>query len=260
MSVPAHSRLSVFDPVDPEEVKELIRTAPSKQGSLDSCSTRHYNEISCLHISPRYLTHRSLLEQYRPSSSRRPLIKKPARQHRTVSNLSVCSKLVEQIISSLSVIYLTYHNFYPAHQSAYRKDHLVETALKKVLADLIAAADSGNFALLVLLDLWVSFDTVVRAVLLTRIETSYGIGDNCLTLIRSYFLNRSHTTVVGGESSSRFIVYHAVGYHRDLYGRHWMDALCRGLLSHFHAESTQLQLSGSPENSSVFQDWLSLCD
>ena len=38
-SAPAHCRLSIFNPVDPEEVEKLIRAAPSKQCILDSWPT-----------------------------------------------------------------------------------------------------------------------------------------------------------------------------------------------------------------------------
>ena len=52
----------------------------------------------------------------------------------------------------------------------------------KVLTDLIAAPDSGNFTQLVLLDLSAAFDTVDHDIHLTRQRTSYGIADNCLSL------------------------------------------------------------------------------
>ena len=42
------------------------------------------------------------------------------------------------------------------------KGHSIETGLMKVLADMIAALDSGNFALLALLNLSAAFDMVVH--------------------------------------------------------------------------------------------------
>ena len=48
----------------------------------------------------------------------------------------------------------------PNLQSAYRQFHSTETALPKVIADILAAVDSGDLAVLTLLDLSAAFDTV----------------------------------------------------------------------------------------------------
>ena len=92
---------------------------------------------------------------------------------------------------------MTDYDFFPLRQSNH-KGYSIETALKKVLADLIAAFDSCNFALLALLDLSAAFDTVDHVILLTSLE-KYGIADNCLTWIRSYLPDRSQTVVVGAQ-------------------------------------------------------------
>ena len=88
------------------------------------------------------------------------------------------SKRLERIISARLVKYLTDFDFFPPHQSAYHKGNSVETALTKVLADLIAPLDSGNFALQALLNLLTVYDTNDQDILLTRLETSNGITDN----------------------------------------------------------------------------------
>ena len=45
-------------------------------------------------------------------------------------------------------------------QSAYRPHHSTETAVLKVLADILLALDSGNFVMLTLLDLSAAYDSV----------------------------------------------------------------------------------------------------
>jgi len=73
-----------------------------------------------------------------------------------------------------------------ALQSAYRLFHSAETAVLKVLADILRALDNGDVAVLTLLDLSAAFDTVDHVLLLRRLETSYGIGGYALRWFMSY--------------------------------------------------------------------------
>jgi len=51
-------------------------------------------------------------------------------------------------------------------QSGFKKYHSTETALLKVLNDVLVTCDSGNYAVLVLLDLTAAFDMMDHDVLL----------------------------------------------------------------------------------------------
>ena len=70
--------------------------------------------------------------------------------------------------------YLRDNSLLPDHQSAYRSHHSTETAVLRVLADILLALDAGNLAVLTLLDLSVAFDSV--DILLQRLQMSYGLG------------------------------------------------------------------------------------
>ena len=95
--------------------------------------------------------------------------------YRPISNLSVTSKLLERLVAKQLVDYLTVSELLPKLQSAYRAHHSTETAVVKVLSDILQALDSDNLAVLTLLDLSAAFDTVDHAILLRRLRVTYGI-------------------------------------------------------------------------------------
>jgi len=57
-----------------------------------------------------------------------------------------------------------------------------------VLNDLLLAVDSGNSAILFLLDLSAAFDTIDHAILLERLNNCVGIQGTPLNWLKSYFL------------------------------------------------------------------------
>ena len=77
----------------------------------------------------------------------------------------------------------------PDLQSAYRANHSTETAILKVLGDILRAVNSGELALLTLLDLSAAFDTVGHDTLLCHLHTSYGFG-GCVHGWFASYLNR----------------------------------------------------------------------
>ena len=126
-----------------------------------------------------------------------PLQKKPdldpadVRSYRPISNLSVLSKLLERLVARQLLDYLIAANLLPELQSAYRAHHSTETAVLKVLGDILRALDSGDLALLTLLDLSAAFDTVDHAVLLRRLKTSYSLDSCVLRWFTSYLNGRT---------------------------------------------------------------------
>jgi len=82
------------------------------------------------------------------------------KSYRPISNLSVLSKLLERLVSKQVVAYLLENDLFPDLQSAYRSNHSTETAVLKVLSDILLALDCGNLALLSLLDLSAASDSV----------------------------------------------------------------------------------------------------
>ena len=117
-----------------------------------------------------------------------PLLKKAdldpadAKSYRPISNLSVISKLLERLVCKQLVKYLKDNDLLPDLQSAYRAHHSTETAVLKVLSDILLALDTRDLAVLTLLDLSAAFDSVDHNTLLRRLQTSYGLSGNVMNL------------------------------------------------------------------------------
>ena len=80
------------------------------------------------------------------------------KSYRPISDLSVVSKLLEQLVAKQLVVYLKDNGLLSDLQSAYLARRSTETAVLKVSSDILMALASGNLAVLMLLDLYAAFD------------------------------------------------------------------------------------------------------
>jgi hypothetical protein len=87
-------------------------------------------------------------------------------------------------------------------QSAYRAAHLTETALLKVLNDLLTSVDNGDAVILALLDQSAAFDTIDHGILLEGLSDRFGVSGRALTWFTSYLDKRQQMVSVNGVSSS----------------------------------------------------------
>jgi len=106
--------------------------------------------------------------------------------------------------------HLDHTNTMPALQSAYRRHHSTESALVKVLSDILDAADSRQVTLLGLLDLSAAFDTVDHDILLRRLATSFGMSGLTLKWISSFLTGRTQAVVFHGATSAYSTVKYGV--------------------------------------------------
>ena len=114
-----------------------------------------------------------------------PLLKKPGfdvifMNFRPVNNLSFVSKLIEG--AAFNQIHGHLVNLYPVAQSAYRRNHSTETALLKVMNDILLNMNKQHVTILVLLDLSAAFDTVDHSILLNRLSSKLGLNGTALAL------------------------------------------------------------------------------
>ncbi|WP_308339768.1 reverse transcriptase domain-containing protein, partial [Thiolapillus sp.] len=146
----------------------------------------------------------------------KPLLKKTSldpndlKNFRPVSNLSFFSKLLEKVVMSQLLDHLNTNELWPRFQSAYRACHSTETALLRVLNDLLTASDDGQVSLLTLLDLSAAFDTIDHDILFHRLEHVFGIQNSALSFFRSYLTERKQMVSISGYSSNPSTLLHGV--------------------------------------------------
>ena len=210
----AKSKLLTFEPVTIDEIKTLVKKSPSKQCSSDPIPT--WLLKNCLDVLAPTLCNiinASLLTGIVPSAMKNalvtPLLKKPSldpnnlKNYRPVSNLSFISKLLEKSVASRLNQYKDEFDLREINQSAYRKGHSCETAILKIMSDILLACDKNQCTLLVMLDLSATFDTVDHSILLKRLQTQQGFDGNILNWIQSYLHQRTQSVVVNGKISQR---------------------------------------------------------
>ncbi len=121
---------------------------------------------------------------------------------RPISKLTFLSKILEKVIFTQLYSFLNLHGLHEVFQSGFKSLHSTETALLKVFNDLLLATDSGDYAILMLLDLTAAFDTVDHNILISRMEQCVGIKGTVLEWFRSYLSGRSVSVRLGDFMSS----------------------------------------------------------
>ena len=159
-----------------------------------------------------------------------------------------------QVFSHLNSQYLT-RNF----QSAHHPGHSTETALLKVVNDLLTAMDTGKVSVLTLLDLSAAYDTIDRDIFLHRLEHLFGFQGTALTWFRTCLSDSTQTVSTDGRLSSPAIIHYVVPQGSvlgpnlfNLYTQPLSCVIGRHLVSHqLYADGTQLQSSSSPSEISA---------
>ena len=122
--------------------------------------------------------------------------------YRPISSLSVLSKLLERMTVRQLLAYLSSADLHPPLQSGFRLGHSTETAVLRVLSDILLSVDRGDFAALVLLDPSAAFDTIDYDILLRRLETSFGVTGTDLSWFQTYLSGRTQYVRCGATRSA----------------------------------------------------------
>uniref|UniRef100_M3XGY1 Reverse transcriptase domain-containing protein n=1 Tax=Latimeria chalumnae TaxID=7897 RepID=M3XGY1_LATCH len=153
----------------------------------------------------------SLREGILPSALKRaqvyPLLKRATLDpgelgnYRPISNLPFLGKVIEKVVAGFLGEHLDNFGFYDTFQSGFRPGHSTETALVRVVNDLLITMDKGLLSLLVQLDLSSAFDTIDHGVLLERLEHHLGISGTVLNWFQSFLSDRSQVVRIGDSVS-----------------------------------------------------------
>ena len=274
---PGHS-LTDFMQLSNDDVIAAVQRLPDKQCASDPLPTSLLKQnVDLLAPFLTELFNRSLIEGIVPSVFKTayitPLLKKSdldpdeTKSYRPISNLSVLSKTLERVVARQLIDYLNAAELLPDVQSAYRAHHSTETAVLKVLADILRAVDSGELAALAMLDLSAAFDTVDHETLLTRLKKSYGLGGCAHDWFQSYLSERFQSVHCGGTSSTPTLLICGVPQGSVLgpilFLLYTADLLrlirTHHLHPHLYADDTQIYGNGHPADTSTLQSRVSAC-
>jgi Reverse transcriptase (RNA-dependent DNA polymerase) len=258
----ANATFPGFSPCTEADVRRIVMRSPTKSCTLDPIPTFMLKEsLDALLPFLTAMCNASLLEGNLPPSQKHaivtPLLKKssldPAelKNYRPVSNLTFASKIIEKLVAEQLVSYLQSNSLMPRLQSAFRSHHSTETALLRVMSDLLRAADAKCVTLLGLLDLSAAFDCVDHEILLHRLHQAFGINGTALGWIRSFLVGRSLQVSYGGQLSAAGRLSCGVPQGSVLgpllfllYTAELFDVIAEcGLTAHSYADDTQVYVS-----------------
>ena len=137
----------------------------------------------------------------------KPLLKKPGLDpelvgnYRPISNLPFLSKVQERIVAKQIVDYLTLNNLFEHFQSGFRNFHSTETAVARVVNDILLALDTNERLMLLFRDLIAAFDTIDHSILLHRLEHYVGFQGRALSWLKSYLTDRTQFVLHEGSES-----------------------------------------------------------
>ena len=260
------------------DILEILKKSAPKTCDLDPLPTSLLFE--CLDIVLPFLTQMindSLLSGVFPDVHKqaivKPLLKKPSldpndfKNFRPVSNLSFVSKLIEKVVLSQLSDHLLSNNLFSKYQSAYRPGHSTETALMKIVNDLLLTLDEGKLAVLTLLDLSAAFDTIDHNILLSRLEHVFGVSDTALNWFTSYLSKRIQTVSVGNNKSDPALITFGVPQGSVLgpvlfvlYTAPLSEIMStHSVLFHSFADDTQLHKSAKPSHVGELVESMEAC-
>ena len=137
----------------------------------------------------------------------RPLLKKPnldpiPSNYCPVSNLSFLSKLLEKCAMDHVNEQCNFHKLLPDYQSAYQNGYSCETAIIRLMNDILWAMENQNVTAVMALDLLAAIDTIDHEILSNVLENNFGLESTVLNWFPSHLDHRSCKVNIAEEYSS----------------------------------------------------------
>ena len=175
-----------------------------------------------------------------------------------MSNLPYLGKLLEKAALEQLHHHFEINNLQEPFQSAYKPMHSTETALIRIINDMLIDMDNRKVIFLALLDLSAAFDTFDLTILVNRIEKSQGVGGNALEWIRSYLTGRSQRVSAHGATSDTVSLECGLPqgslFGPEMYNKYTEPLgkliLLLLIMYHFYADDSQLWKAANPKSKS----------
>ena len=121
--------------------------------------------------------------------------------YRPISLLPIFSKILEKLMYSRIIEFITKYNVLYTNQFGFQKGMSTEYAINSLLHNIVNSMNKDETGFCILLDFAKAFDTVNHDILLDKLQY-YGIRGTALKWFQSYLVDRMQCTEIGNTQSN----------------------------------------------------------
>ena len=156
--------------------------------------------------------------------------------YRPISLTCTCCKVLESIITSQILQFLSDHHLITRHQHGFLARHSTTTNLLECINDWTISIANHKSIIIAYVDFKAAFDCISHHKLLLKLS-SYGIRDNLLLWIKSFLTNRSQVVRINSTYSSACSVTSGV-IQGSVIGSLLFNLFVNDITDHFNPNTT----------------------